>query len=245
MKFIEFLTEKTESPYKTKQLSDEEILEVFKKNCSNMKFDRPLWRGMRGDSDGYILQGEKGERKSINTSNHYTVAIDHFIKEYGKPDWPLRSKSVICASYKNQDHAQSFGNDLYAIFPFDDVNCGVTPEDDIWAVKFRYSERYSMTTLNDDYREHGIKSDSYPELVKGLNNFLKDESNSKEKLYSFFKEHEDKLEDFLKEIYFDNIGFEYMNSLGLNKLSDKREVWLSGQCLAVKYKTWLKLLNSV
>ena len=243
MSFIMFLNEKTESHYKTKRLSEEEITKVFESNCSNMKFDRPLWRGMRGDSEGYILQGEKGERKSINTSNHYTIIIDHFIEENGKKDWPLRSKSVICASYKNQDHAQSFGSDLYAIFPFDEVTCGVTPEDDIWAIKFRKNERYSMTTLNEDYLMNGIKANSYSSILNGIKEFLKDESNSEEKLYRFFKPNEDQIEKFLKELYFDEIGFEYMKSDKVDKLTDKREVWLSGKCLAVAYKTWIKLIN--
>lgn len=245
MNFIDFLNESTESPYKTKRLSDTEILKVFNENCSNMKFDRPLWRGMRGDSEGYILQGEKGARKSINTSNHYTIIIDHFIKENGKPDWPLRSKSVICASYKNQDHASSFGSELYAIFPFDDVTCGVTPEDDIWAIKFRKNERYSMTTLNEDYSMNGIKANSYSSIVNGIKEFLKDESNSEEKLYRFFKPNENHIEKFLKELYFDEIGFEYMKSDKVDKLNDKREIWLSGKCLAVSYKAWNNLLKSI
>ena len=102
-----------------------------------------------------------------------------------------------------------------------------------------------MTTLNEDYSMNGISANSYSSIVNGIKEFLKDESNSEEKLYSFFKPNENQIEKFLKELYFDEIGFEYMKSDKVDTLSDKREIWLSGKCLAVSYKTWNNLLKEI
>jgi hypothetical protein len=46
-----------------------------------MDFNKPIWRGSKsGEAESYILEGQKGSRRSANTSNHYTLIIDEQLK---------------------------------------------------------------------------------------------------------------------------------------------------------------------
>lgn len=244
MSFKQFLFEKKDSPYKIQTLEESEIYDLVNKHCSNMRFDRPYWRGMRGEAKGYILHGEVGNRKSINTSNHYTLIIDHCIEKYGEKDWPKRSKSIICANYPHQEHAKSFGAQLYAIFPFDDITIGVCPGEDIWEVKFTGNKRayFSITSLNAEFEENNIHGNTYQELVEDLKRYMAG-SDSSEKLHRLFADSD--IEEKLKELYFDEIGFEYMKSKEVNKITDRREVWMSGKCIAVSYQAWNNIVNNI
>jgi hypothetical protein len=46
-----------------------------------MDFNKPIWRGSKsGEAESYILEGQKGSRRSANTSNHYTLILDEQLK---------------------------------------------------------------------------------------------------------------------------------------------------------------------
>src|SRR5574344_2183201 len=131
MKFIDFLHENTNS-YKTK-ISIDKAKQLIKDHCKNIDLKRPLWRGMRDTDNSFILHGEKGNRVSITDGNYHTVIIDHNISK-NKLNYPLRSKSIICITDKGKSNTEIFGDERYAILPFDNTVIGVVPESDILSV---------------------------------------------------------------------------------------------------------------
>ena len=75
MNFSTFLNEAvSDGNYKIK-IDIENAKELLKKHCTDMDFNEPYWRGMRGKTSAYILEGQLSERKSIDQTNHYTVLI--------------------------------------------------------------------------------------------------------------------------------------------------------------------------
>jgi hypothetical protein len=84
-----------------------------------------------------IADPSKTERKSANTTNHYTVILDniHSMREY-----PKRSKSFICTTsrLKARDFAKQ-GNP-YVIIPFDKVDIGVVNSSDLWDTEIEIFE---------------------------------------------------------------------------------------------------------
>lgn len=239
MKFKQFLNEKNEQKsYKT-EIEEDQILEIFKTNCKNSDFDNPLWRGMRGKSAGYIFQGDVGSRRSINSSNHYTVLIDHFIdKEYGSK-YPLRSASIVAASNNLKSMAGNFGPDIYAVFPYDDSIAGVLSKKDMWDIKFEYNGvRLSPIRLNTMLADAGITDSSFAAIESDLREYIKKEDSKEDRLYKVIG---GDVQKFLFDVYYRLIGYEFMSSSKIANLSGDHEVWIGSKCLAIKESVYNKL----
>lgn len=234
MKFSEFIMEKTS--YKT-EISKDEILEIFKTNCKNSDIKIPLWRGMRGSEPAFILEGQKGSRQSINNSNHYTIAIDHFLKKKGS-DIPLRSKSIVAGSHDMIDDVKNFGPDIYAIFPFDNVKIGVVPEYDLWGIKFEINDYLvTLNKLNGLYNDAGITDEDYFSFNRELKKYVEEHKDDKsDKLVRYFID-EDHVDSTLREIYETEMGFRFVDSRQVKHI-DANEVWIGGKCLAIKLEVY-------
>ena len=72
-------------------ISLEDAIKLIKENCDVNNF---LYRGYKSSQKYLHIDSNKSERKSANTSNHYTVLIDTFLDDI----FPLRSKSIICTN---------------------------------------------------------------------------------------------------------------------------------------------------
>ncbi len=240
MGFKEFLNEQRENDYKT-EISIEQAKEIFKKYCKNCDLERPLWRGMRGKNPSFILEGNKGSRKSINAKNYYTLLIDHFVQKKFGPNYPLRSKAIICASNSEVGEVTSFGPDVYAIFPYDDVLIGVFPKADVWAIKFTQNGvSLGSMRLNGMYEDAGIPDTNYESIVSALKKYMSDENTSKsDRLYKVFEGQD--VEKTLEEMYIDGLQVEFINNKKAHSLRDAREMWISGKCLAIKKEVYFEL----
>ena len=89
----------------------------------------PLYRGVGGQVDS-ILYGDSSQgepRKSRNTTNYYTLLMDHIVPEWQA--YPMRSRSWICTN--NTSQATYYGG-LYMMFPVGDPVLGICPQRDIW-----------------------------------------------------------------------------------------------------------------
>jgi hypothetical protein len=106
--------ESRESKTRTKSISEDEFLEMIKKNCKNFSFmNDPLWRKSNKEFGDLGLFIEKERRQTIGNYN-YKDFFD-LRKDYPVP----RYKSLIGSTSK--EGADFFGSDsdMYMVIPFD------------------------------------------------------------------------------------------------------------------------------
>jgi len=106
--------ESRESKTRTKSISEDEFLEMIKKNCKNFSFmNDPLWRKSNKEFGDLGLFIEKERRQTIGKYN-YKEFFD-LRKDYPVP----RYKSLIGSTSK--EGADFFGSDsdMYMVIPFD------------------------------------------------------------------------------------------------------------------------------
>lgn len=232
MKFSQFLNEQ----YRTVIDDIEEAKELLKKHCSHADFGAPIWRGTKLHKDIQIVDGSKGFRKSVEGSNHYTVILDHYLKS---KKLPMRSKSIICASYTNRDHAAVFGK-MNAIFPYDEAQIGIVPAPDIWDVKSEYKNtEYSFKEWNDNFVKMNVPDTSYEDIINYIEKELINDPDYFEGLFT-----SGRVKNQIDEIYNINdlmfkftTGKEFWNS----PLYSARELWISGPCISISEGIWKEL----
>ena len=124
---------------------------------------RPIVRGFSAEVNRpFLIDTLAGSvRRSVNTSNHYTVILDAVLP----PEFPRRSTSIICANFAALGYAGSYGK-LFAIVPFDDAKIGICPKDDMFATSiklFGYSD--SIEDHNNNFKRADISDRSFEELL--------------------------------------------------------------------------------
>lgn len=115
---------------RSKKISKEQVQSLLEKNCKDALLNDNLviYRGLKTDSDALYLHVSPAAytRVSRNTDNFYTLLLDNL------PKWkayPKRSKSIICSS--DSMYAGNMG-DPYRVFPYDNANLAICPNEDIW-----------------------------------------------------------------------------------------------------------------
>ena len=176
MKSIEFITEKEVKPYKSKNVTVDQAVATLNKYCSESlsTISRPLWRGMTNHSAPIVvINPSSGKRESQNTSNYYTMIMDHSPYMQG---WPKRSRSIVCTTDKGK--AVRYGNGwdgggTYAIFPFNGAKIAVCPAGDMWSTRLpgnRFGMNFTGPASMNDWLESLVLPDSWKEFNKQLNN---------------------------------------------------------------------------
>ncbi|VVC05892.1 Uncharacterised protein [uncultured archaeon] len=110
---------------------DEFLLSKIETDCMESllayREHRRVFKGFNTLSkDFYITDPQRKARISTNTSNYYTMIMDHL------PEWnsyPKRSRSLICST--SIQRAQGYGI-VYLVLPVDGAKFGVCPGTDIW-----------------------------------------------------------------------------------------------------------------
>lgn len=232
------------------EVSVEQAIELLKANCKDAlkNIERPCWRGSKGASgDAVIMHGEKGTRKSKNTTNYYTLIMDHFLPEHG---YPLRSKSIIFGNYPQLEYVKAFGNP-YAVFPFDGVKIGVCESYDLWntQVSIGNSPKEDITFWNHVFAESGVDASSYQDMKNSLISVMNSPTPER-KSYVFDKikstfEKPQNIEMMLKQAYSpEKLGLSLVTSKDI-PTGQRRELWVSGKCVALSYKTWEKVIQQL
>jgi hypothetical protein len=244
MRFKDYLREAKHR----QDISIEQAQELLQAHCSDAlkHLDKPLWRGFSGKEDAYLVQGELGGRGSANTTNHYTVLMDHFLTPLG---YPKRSASIIMANNENLRAASSYG-EIYAVFPYDGVKIGVCEDEDIWFTKFTIgaaTHAQKIDAWNDFFDDAGIPDHSYQDLVQGIKETIE---NKEDEYYSLMRNvfgfDPAKIEEILKEAYSPkNLGLHLATSADIQKYEDRdRELWIGGKCIALHKKdVWEKMVE--
>jgi len=232
MKYQDFLIlENTEeSSYRT-SISYDDAVDIFIKNCKDMDVNNHYCRAARAKFDASILEGQKGNRKSISNYNYHNIVIDHQITTQ-KLNYPLRSKSIIAIGSKGTDIMKKYGPNHYAIFPFDGVTIMRCDDEDILEMNSykKYSVDIVSTILNMYIDVDHV--DSFEELVDLLykHNYQKDDH--------FYNELNDKSKEeigkFLEGVFtlkkFDVV------TTKTDDTNHTNEVWIGGKCLVINFK---------
>lgn len=224
----------------------EDALKLLKSHCGDaLKLARPLYRGMSDPSDDeegvYMVHAQGSVRKSANTTNHYTVIMDHFLPHLG---YPKRSEAIIFTNAHNT--ARAFGS-VFAIFPYDGVKIGVCAYGDLWDTPYfrigNSSDKYLIHQWNGVLTRMGLPSGSYLELVDAI----------KEKMRESGTPHADQLiqmfgtpgnvESALEEAYSpDTLQLNLATTKNIDDFADReRELWTGGKCIAIKLTLWNKI----
>lgn len=249
MNFLQYLNEnrqRVNNQHSTK-IDLEEAKKILIEKCSNMDFNKPIWRGSKsGEAESYILEGQKGSRRSANTSNHYTLILDEQLKKY--KNYPLRSKSIIMASHDNKDYAQEFGG-LYAVFPYNDTIIGVCPRDDIWYTDVNHlGETFEI--MNGVFNELEIPDGSFDGIVEYLSNNKESviklaRSSDEKKFVEYIYDGKSSIKDKVIDLYdLDKCGFSFITTDKISSIYNKKlELWIGGPCVAISYNTWNELVH--
>ena len=250
LKMISFKQYLIEGQYKL-EIDKDECIKLINQNCKDfIRFrNTPLFRGMSSGPDYLLLHPEAGGRKSANTSNYYTVIFDEVLPK----DYPKRSKSIICGSFKNDDYTVGFGSQQYVIIPFDGVKIGVCANYDLWASKLKFkNKQISLSDFNDVLEGAEIWADSFSSIVKDIEGVIaKDDSEDDSEvesniryIKSVFKKGEVKKTIF-QAYSAESMEFKLINTSQLDTLTGEREVWISGKCIAIKTSLYDEIKNKL
>lgn len=244
--FTEFLAESEEQvSYKQKLDSSDpkKIIDMIKSNCFNMNIKKPYWRGMKSSGDCLLIDGSKGQRKSNDTTNYYTMLIDHFAKK----DQPLRTKSLICETNAGKNYAKRYADmhmgDLYAVYPYDNADIGFVGKQDIWDVEVNINgDKLRTVKWNDQFKAAGLDESSYDSFIASIKKIFDkpeaDRSQKETQIYMTFGRKFENVEKHLENAYSaDKLKFKIGSTATIDG-SKESEVWISGNCIFVKYDFW-------
>jgi hypothetical protein len=247
MRAKEFTVEAAVTPYQAENLQLEKAMELLNAHCTEAlpMLENPIWRSMKDHQEPLVfIDTTNSERKSQNTSNHYTLLMDNS-PNYAL--WPKRSKSLIATS--DRTYANAFGGSLYALFPFNGTRIGICPEKDIWEVKAHLPEfepniHTTFEGIADMCRNYLYLPDtSYAEFVKAV------KMPRVEKELRYLSNGKVGSEDFIdvlnRGMAPDRTGMQIktIKSFALNHPM-KNEVWFSGKCIAIEKSLWKRFVDS-
>jgi hypothetical protein len=236
-----------------KKMSYEGIADYLLKYCGDAVDNlllRPIVRSQEtgaGEDVVIFADPRKGLRQSANTTNHYTVIFDHVLP----PEFPRRSKSLICGNYGNP-HAWDYG-EPFALFPHDGVKIGVCPDEDMFETEVRiFGNTFTVPQVNDILSTLEISDDSFDEIVEHLSIFAsldkKDIAKKNIEIPSFkhaisrFKTlpgmSKDAIRDEIIKAY-SNASLKATTTKLLNPLG-KNELWVGGPCILIPMERYLK-----
>lgn len=253
MKFATFLLE---SKHK-QSITTEKAIEIAKQHCSKAIANKiELWRGGNFDDDCYLMDSTKTTRRSANTSNHYTIVIDHLIKD---KNYPPRSKSFIMTA--DDFIAGNFGESR-RIIPFDDAKIGTTKKEDLWYVNLNIEKlkNFTFEEFAGMFSDLDAPDDSYEkllafsvellgELIEATAKDPDDISRSEEEFLKMFdgvKPTNADVEARLKDIFdTKKIGLDFFTGATATDKNLKGECWLSGKALAVTDEIYDEIVKAL
>lgn len=217
----------------------DELHNILTTKCSDFDIKKPFWRGTQDRVNSiYISDGSITERKSANTSNHYTVIIDEALR-LDDSNHPLRSKSIICANYHNKAHAENYGK-LFAVIPFNEAKIGVTSSDDIWDTEIIINDYELMLPIfNRILKDCNISDKSFNDIVNGITDGINKNTKDMDfmRLKRVFKDINIK-DELLNAFSPSELDFKFGNGKSVSKLTNAHELWISGKCAFVEYNIW-------
>lgn len=258
--FKEFLIEAPDRAYKKSELTTEDAIDILLNKCGDFlksSATNPIIRGTYSSgSDANLVQGDTGRRSSRNTSNYYTVILDEFLPPLG---YPKRSRSLICGTYANKRHVSSYGDEVYAMIPYDGVKIGVCPGEDMFDTKIKlFGTTREISDWNMFFKDAEISDDSYNKFLKSLFKFITSSPEEIEKIeevndaiYAFDANAQkfvkkniktiENLEDYIRSAY--TPQFKLIDPSEAGQLTKKHELWIGGKCVQLRLDLYNKFLT--
>lgn len=255
MRASQFITEAPVKPYAEEELTVESALSVIKEHCSQslgmISGNKPLWRGMKNHKEDILnIWPETGVRKSQNTTNQYTQLLSNspFMRGF-----PQRSKSIICSTSMAVSRGYGGGyNNLFAIIPYDNVEIGVCPEDDLWdtrVVMDEFNWRGRLIDFNDWLDSHLRLPEQFMDMKAALKN---PESNTYRAVSrKFFDSGISEEPIALIPMLFNTLnparlGFKLLSPAQfVADVPARKECWVSGPCVAIRESNWNEIVSGV
>lgn len=207
---------------RSQSISESEAREIYENHCTNHdKRNTSIYRGVTLASQYGVVHPQKYSRKSKNTENFYTLFIDH------SPKWsefPQRSKSLICTT--SYDKAVMYGDQVFEIIPFDNVNIGICDKEDIWFSFDHIAKAYGSTGSDNGTLDH---FNNHLDIV--YKNQMEDWGGLSEDSYTEFKSQIIQLNDKIKKRGFNPKSSEGITFWNHYKKSGKKSIW--------EYISWL------
>lgn len=236
-----------------KSLHLDTTIDTIIQDCSDAwngyKNGHVLFRGNNAHGEVVHYKG-RTDRKSANTGNYYTLAIDNDSKWKA---YPKRSESFICTT--DEYYARNYGGNVYNVFPVNGTKYGICPDIDMWWSFKRTLKEVSLHRLNGMIvtrsGKFGIAGGVYNN-VKTLSDFKKLSKIFDERVKEYL--HGEQLEDFKSDFIWKHYdgdlikmfqklldpkknGFKIGKSMMDIPIADGskgNEVWFSGECYMIR-----------
>lgn len=230
---------------------------LLKDKCVKMDFDVPLWRGMRDSGDYLVMDGSKVARQSRDGNNLHTIAFKDTFKG---TKLPMRDNSIVAIGNEGHLIASGYSENLYAIFPFDDVTLGFVRDTDIlWIDNDEYDvdldaiNRTLSKVFSIDQNKKLKDLEELKQVLSKYKGFDFDSVDYNRDNSHFYKTVDEDIssldvvngDTLLKMIlkYYNPRDF----NLGIDTkrnpkyIDSEYEMWFSGKCIAIKESLWRKM----
>lgn len=202
-----------------------------------------IWRGMKGNKDLFLGDGDQLKRKAANTTNYANSLFD--VLPIWK-DWPKRSKSFIGTTSNSQAYAYS--HNIYHMIPLEHQKIGVCLHRDFWDTM-----RITIVDFNDNldnlkhWEKINLPEDNPKKLILELKNFKTSIENDPI-LKEIYTKHSSRrynrtissmlefptVEEFLNKFLDPNYGNVLVNNTKeIKDTNAKGEVWMTGKVLFI------------
>jgi hypothetical protein len=234
---------------RTKQISEQEIRSLLATNCKQFKPHKIIYRGLKDRFDYGFIDPKKGNTIYTESTSYYSFLVDWAWKKH-----PKREKSVIGTPDKRV--ASEFGDNVYALIPYDNAHFGVCPTQDFWN-SFQYLFKETGLTdmlefdrvLGNIINKHGATRPLFFRLLKDVATKWDDKEkvragiNSAPKGFKYlpFMKYVadnpiDKFSDILKDLLDpkkNNIKEDRYQNLNPRIFRTDHELWTSSKCLLI------------
>lgn len=238
--------------------ADDEAIKIIETKCKDaipmILADKMIYRGDKRSpakessndatkAGAWVVDTSATERKSQNTTNHYTVILDN---HPAYKSFPKRSRSFICSTDWGTARGFSPSHDsVLVVIPFDGTKIGICNDMDLWDTTIKlFGQVMGIRSLNRALEKMGVK-DNFNDIVRFSNELAEGDPKAVEKFEKVFgKDASIKgTNTFLDEIFNalmpDKIDMTHATTatLGVGKYRD-REVWVGGKVLLIAMSRW-------
>jgi hypothetical protein len=222
---------------RTKVISFEDAKNIIETKCTDvLNFYRKSNTYIyRGTSSGNILHLDtrgKEERESRSIQNYYTLIINN------DPSWKkFPKRQIICSTWM-----AAYGKISYLVFPINGSKIGICSKNDIWYSFDRImSMRDRSVSLFFDELDRCFKKyanmnvKTYNDLKKACGIVDNKLNDYKEVIFEFINYDEFKKYGMFNTLLniFSPKSFDVVSTKTLNKLKEKREVWMDTECILI------------
>lgn len=264
--FKEFLAERVLKNWEYSDLDEAPAFKLLNTHClsglESIANGSVLFRGVHMKYGPYsLIDSSTGVRTSKDTNNFYQLMMDNSaaLKEY-----PSRSKSFICST--SYGSAKSYGDYVYAVFPYDGTKIAVSSKSDFIGTKIapfgfgRLLQRISTSFVRIPFNDNTERSFT---SIDDLNKLAR--STTEEKLRSniesyvssglvhgerapmlkFALKHRENFFTDAASMFFTPEKLKLKLVTAGSPIPPKRECWFSGKAVFLSYQTFEEITKEM